>query len=1259
LQKWLQGGPSGRPPRADPLDGSFLERDPGRWRRRDDAFDLAKLADHLAQVAAGLIERFGEDGLGLGDWFTVGITNDAGRYGGWLELTQPLELASTESFTLALQSDPAERDEQGAPRNARLTILLARIDAIASGGVELDPEVRLHALGVRIGGPGSKPLLGGSTVRAGALALYGGHPGPGAWSVAIEAEQLAIGLGAAGDGNAVAKNLLAPPAGSAGAPGDASPAVPAVDTRLVVRPGSDGNPAVSIAMRAREVFPLWVPIQRSFGPLHIEQVGVDLDPRPGDGQPLDLGNLGVAVLVDGGLTLGPLAAAVDNLRVAIKLATPSPENWQISVDGFAISANQTAFSLAGGLRRPPAGAGDYLGFLTLRFGAYGLSLFGGYGRYPQNAPTFTALFVFGALKAPLGGPPPFFLTGVGAGVGINRQLRTPDIKGILDHPMVQALDRGFRADAEHPEQLTGLSNQFPAAHGSYWIAAGVSFTTFAFIESVAVLAVQFDPGGFEINLLGLTRFSLPAGQTAIVNLEILLSARYSNRDNALLVQASFSPNSWLVSPDCRITGGIAIGMWFNTGDFVVSLGGYHPDFPVPDHYPRPDRLGVRWRPAEGVAIVASGYFALTPRAVMTGASLAVTVDRDWYGLSLTAYFDALLQWDPFRYLISIGIEISGWAQLGPVYVSIGTGAHVTLNGPPLYVEGYVDLGLIRIPFAFGGPPGGGRKPLDWTTFEAKYVRGTGQQPRPRLGATVGTGRLGENDTPGTSQDPWRVAPQFSIVTRTALPCTSLNGRSEGDQVGAPALWVSAYQAEHQVHLRRRDGQPVSQLPTIVPVIEAQPVAAWGSFQFDALTAGRLDGDDLTVDAVAGALIRTEQKRVPVLRARAGAFEFPLDLPSPFAVVEATTGGPSFGPPPARRSEPPGVPAGPVPAATPPAATPAPVALQLEVVAAAPPAAHAPQVGRTTVGGQPDLPRRSVPDLADAVVRAGAAGIRVEVTGQPGPVAAVTVTGLAAVGAAWRADDPALGDPPPTLVGGDLATGAVVSLAALSVWRAGSSGAVRWTATAPCRVVVIGVDGSIEADQQGERGLVAVAAGAKVAVTGATTPAGPLVAGWAADDPVLWLDPVTGIVPGGILRVVGAVDRPPGAYPIGVPLAGTVLALAAAGVRSVGLVIDADATGLPAGLRLEVPGSGLDPIPQIVASPDGATALVWGLDPPGSDLTQVVLVTIGQAAPPVRAVLAAGGDPNQLAATLVGVPSQLLTGTAATLGSVRLDWDADE
>ena len=57
-----------------------------------------------------------------------------------------------------------------------------------------------------------------------------------------------------------------------------------------------------------------------------------------------------------------------------------------------------------------------------------------------------------------------------------------------------------------------------------------------------------------------------------------------------------------------------MGNWFGhsdyDGDWVFSVGGYHKQFAVPDHYPKPDRLGIRFSIGDNMTIGGEGYAPL-------------------------------------------------------------------------------------------------------------------------------------------------------------------------------------------------------------------------------------------------------------------------------------------------------------------------------------------------------------------------------------------------------------------------------------------------------------------------------------------------------------------------------------------------------------------------------------------------------------------------------------------------------------------------
>ena len=73
---------------------------------------------------------------------------------------------------------------------------------------------------------------------------------------------------------------------------------------------------------------------------------------------------------------------------------------------------------------------------------------------------------------------------------------------------------------------------FPPQRGIFWFAAGVSFTSFALVDVVAVLAVEVGDG-FAVTLLGLARAALPTTYLPLVQLELALMARFSTAEGVL------------------------------------------------------------------------------------------------------------------------------------------------------------------------------------------------------------------------------------------------------------------------------------------------------------------------------------------------------------------------------------------------------------------------------------------------------------------------------------------------------------------------------------------------------------------------------------------------------------------------------------------------------------------------------------------------------------------------------------------------------
>ena len=199
---------------------------------------------------------------------------------------------------------------------------------------------------------------------------------------------------------------------------------------------------------------------------------------------------------------------------------------------------------------------------------------------------------------PIGGPPFLFVTGIAGGFGINSRLVLPAIDEVGELPAAarEGAPAGGNARAETIEKvLPVLQQRFTPEAGEYWVAAGIRFTSFEMVDSRVVVSVAFGVE-VQIGLVGTSAMTFPTGDPSpVAYVEIDIVASFTPSTGLLAVDGKLSPASYLFGGFVKLTGGFAFYAWFSgehQGDFVISLGGYHPAFVKPDNYPVVPRLGL-------------------------------------------------------------------------------------------------------------------------------------------------------------------------------------------------------------------------------------------------------------------------------------------------------------------------------------------------------------------------------------------------------------------------------------------------------------------------------------------------------------------------------------------------------------------------------------------------------------------------------------------------------------------------------------------
>ena len=464
----------------------------------------------------------------------------------------------------------------------------------------------------------------------------------------------------------------------------------------------------------------WFEVGKTIGPLRIARIGCEWK------------NGKIGLVLDAGIDAAGLHLGLRGLAIRLPPSDPKPANLEVGLDGIDVAYRSSALTIAGALfKKESDDATDYQGVVLISAGPFALTALGAYASV-RGQPS---LYIFAILHMELGGPPAFRVNGLAAGLGYNRSLKIPPIDEVESFPLVRAaLDKDYFASGGDvfKTAMDKLSDYVRPAVGEYWFSIGIRFNSFQLLESVALLSVSFG-SDVSISILGLSRLAAPSNLGPNVPhlcyAEIALRAEFKPSAGVLSVEARLTSSSYIFDKSCKLTGGAAFFAWFKgeySGDFVVTVGGYHPLFVRPSHYPLVPRCGIDWiLPGGALHVTGELYFALTPSCLMAGGRLMAVFDIGWVRAWFIAYVDFFVAWKPFSYDISIGIQIGVSVTLDLVLFSVSLtieiGADLHLWGPPFAGTARISFYVVSFTIAFGNQVKVAPPPLTWEEFSQSFL----------------------------------------------------------------------------------------------------------------------------------------------------------------------------------------------------------------------------------------------------------------------------------------------------------------------------------------------------------------------------------------------------------------------------------------------------------------------------------------------------------------------------------------------------------
>jgi hypothetical protein len=439
----------------------------------------------------------------------------------------------------------------------------------------------------------------------------------------------------------------------------------------------------------------------------------------------------IGLQITGGLALAAFEFELMGMQVTVPqsvLDDPSQLSEIVfALDGFGVEIHKGTLAIMGAFLRQHHEERDenggliaydeFSGIVQVAFPPLNLTGMGSYAMYHGHP----SLFLFVALGYPIPVHPSLLIEGMALGFGIHRDFIPPQPQEILTYPLVAvavtpppAIDIQQMADAMH--------KYFPPAADLYFVVVGVKFKAFGLVDSLVMAAVKFGRS-LEINLIGVSSILFPSAF-----IELAWTARFVPESGYLFIGGQLTDRSYLLVPQVQLTGGFAVAAWLageHKGDFVVSVGGYHPQYHVPDHYPNHiPRLGISFHlgPAD---IKGAMYFAITPQCVMMGGSLEINVKQGSLSAFIKLSLDAIIFFEPFHYDVligaDVGVKVDVPLALTTLHIDLHLHVDVHIWGPEFSGVASLDVGPKTFDVAIGAAAEVKALPLSYEKFKEKFL----------------------------------------------------------------------------------------------------------------------------------------------------------------------------------------------------------------------------------------------------------------------------------------------------------------------------------------------------------------------------------------------------------------------------------------------------------------------------------------------------------------------------------------------------------
>ncbi|KAI1011808.1 hypothetical protein LB503_004831 [Fusarium chuoi] len=430
------------------------------------------------------------------------------------------------------------------------------------------------------------------------------------------------------------------------------------------------------------------------------------------------------------MTVGPLDGELINFSMSVKLPRGQKidlSDWEnldieMGLDGLSLAMTGSNLNVAGTLHRINVEGDDmsitgFEGGVSVKLKKYQFVGFGSYKTVKTQQEEFVSLMAYAMLSGPMVKTGLVELNSISGGFGFGSKLEIPSITDIHKFPLLVSPDVDPTIMFERLRG-TGDAKYMTETNGANWVAAGVMGTACELIDVKAILTIPLDPSAGELAIFGTASAQFPRDAKpgkALAAIKINFQGSIDISRGFMLFEGRISDGSFILFDDCILSGGFAVGAWFGTspqaGDWCITIGGWHPKFQAPSHYPSaPPRMRLQWSYGDTKYLTLDGqaYAAVTPDAVMAGLAVQVKFEKWSCGATFDFRTDLILWLHPLHYDVyfhvfaSLWYEVDVWIARKKLHISMGADLYIT--GPPFAgtVEFDVTVMVIRVKFGDHG-----------------------------------------------------------------------------------------------------------------------------------------------------------------------------------------------------------------------------------------------------------------------------------------------------------------------------------------------------------------------------------------------------------------------------------------------------------------------------------------------------------------------------------------------------------------------------